>query len=207
MGFDESTLKIRQKEISSTLFLLDSSTLIPFLAVDCYGYESAKYLVKALRKASAFVVTTSLLAQEVAEHARYAYGQIDHTTGNTNLDTLASATGKYGVKSNAFIEGFLENLGLGKITTFFDYVSRILDAHSLKRDQDIENLLTKKTIQVINLELYSGYTLIHLSERDQHKEEIKKCRVEKGSYKHADKYLPKPRLWLLLTTFETVLLV
>jgi hypothetical protein len=184
LGIDESLIKHRLAEIKSTLFILDSSSLIPYIAANCDGHEPAKHLLASLINNNASSITTELLCEEVAEHARYAYGKVDKTTGQANTTTLASVTGQNGVKSNAFIEGLLENMRMGKVGNLFDYIKMIIKAPSLKNSDNVKKLLISKGLTVPDIKSFTGFIDAHYAEKDIYKEQIKTKRISIGNYRH-----------------------
>ena len=65
LGYDQSTLQARTKALTDTFFLIDSSTLIQFLARSSRAHDSARLLLQGLGGINCFVGTTNLLIGEV----------------------------------------------------------------------------------------------------------------------------------------------
>lgn len=81
LGCDADALRTRVSELRNTLFLVDSTTMIPFLAISSIGNNSARRLINRLKAMDSSIATTDLLAQETAEHARYALKKIENGQG------------------------------------------------------------------------------------------------------------------------------
>lgn len=114
LGYDPETVETRARELSSTLFLIDSSTVIPLLARGSIGYQAARLLLDRLSVAKAAVATTALLATEVAEHARWALGNLVLDEARLLEKAFAATTGRAGYRLNAFVEGFVQEVGRGR---------------------------------------------------------------------------------------------
>lgn len=188
LGYDPDTLRARARDLSETLFLVDSSTLIPFLAEFSSGHSSAVLLIDRVRRMNSIVSTTALLAEEVAEHARWALGRVDPATGRPILDTLEAATGRAGERPNAFLEGFLEAVGQGVVNPDLkSYLKAVLDAPlagSLVSNDDVETALNRKAIVPYHFDDFEGFAEELWVERDELKDRIASLRQERGTFTH-----------------------
>ena len=127
LGYDPVGLSSRLKELSSTGFLVDSSTLIPYLARNSWGHDAAKRLIKSMARLSGGVGTTGLLSEEVAEHARWAISKAEDN-GTLGSAALAAATGRGGQRHNAFLDGLLEEVDEGSSPpNLFHYLSEVFN--------------------------------------------------------------------------------
>jgi SIR2-like domain len=113
LGADPSALAARSASLSSTAFLLDSTTLIPYLADHSTGNAAAKQLVDQIRLVGATPITTDLLSLEVAEHARWALRALGKRTPIASLQGMALAVGRAGAHDNVFIDGCISDAAAG----------------------------------------------------------------------------------------------
>ena len=71
LGVDPNTLKSRLNALKDMAFVLDSTTLIPLLAVSGTGHRAALELMRRIQFVGSKAITTSNLVQEVREHAAW----------------------------------------------------------------------------------------------------------------------------------------
>ena len=187
LGYDLDTLTIRAKELEGTLFLVDSTTLIPFLAKSSVGYNSANLLINRLKTMGSFVATTFLLSQEVAEHARYAAKKVEESGSRPSVETLKALTGRAGERSNAFLEGFIEEIQRGGSNDFSHYIGQVCDIPSgtiFCTDEDICRAIQNREIYCYDFDEWEGFLQEMWNERDQTQEKIALLRAERKTFKH-----------------------
>lgn len=186
LGYDPETVQARARELSRTLFLIDSSTLIPLLGRSSVGYYSARLLLDRLAAAQSAVATTQLLAIEVAEHARWAKEHIDSNTVRPS-GTLAAATGRAGSRSNVFLEGFLEEVSRGQGSLHFDaYLDSVCGHPSghTATDEAFVVAIRNAGVPCLNLNDWEGFTQELWTERDDLQKQIAQLRMANYTYRH-----------------------
>jgi len=188
LGYDTETLHLRAKELSNSLFLIDSSALIPFLAKSSTGHSSARLLLDQFKKIGSFIATTSMLAEEVAEHANWPieYGVVTDR-GYTTLETLKAAKGNTGYRSNAFLEGFLAEVGEGGIVSNYKtYLEAICKCkiESKLSVMTFYDAIKNADIRILNLDELEGFSQEKWFERDDLQDAIAEKRQTYGTYKH-----------------------
>lgn len=188
LGYDADTLRARARDIADTLFLVDSHTLIPFLARSSPGFGSARLLIERLRGMGSAIATTTLLVEEVAEHARWAMRRVDPDSGFVSVETLRAATGRVGNRSNAFLDGFLEELSRGAAPPrFAQYLGTVCalrpGARSCSSD-DVKRTLEQQDIVCAAFAQWKGFSDDLFSERDHVQGEIAKRREERETFRH-----------------------
>ncbi len=186
LGYDPPTLQVRAKELSETSFLVDSSTLIQFLARSSKGYKSARMLLGRLKTIGCQTATTDLFVEEVVEHINWAADTVGGN-GRTSQKTLEVATGRAGEWMNAFLEGFLEEVDRGKLVDFFEYLGSTLGTRQSKGHitrADIQRVLEKEGLAVKSFRDWDGFTDSLFAERDMEEEQITEERKLRGTYKH-----------------------
>ena len=188
LGYDPNTLKARINDLSNTLFLIDSSTLIPYLAKSSIAYTSARILMDRLKKSNSYLATTSLLSIEVAEHAGWVLREIDTSSGKLGIKSLIAATGKSGARINAFLQGFIEEIAKGKtVLDFLQYFRKICDFPRTRNtcsSKDVQRILDKGGIRTYEFQQWEGFDNQYFHERDELKKKIADLRKTKGNYKH-----------------------
>jgi SIR2-like protein len=189
LSIDPDTVRVRQKELAESAFMLDASALIPYLARSSVGHAAAVRLIQSLVRMSACVFTTPLFAVEVAEHARWGGRHANSAVGDATTRLLATATGRAGESSNAFIEGFLAEVANGKFsaTAFLQYLRDVLILQPKAMgatDDDVIRVLALKDVPTFDLGDWEGFTDTLLVERDELAEEIAERRRERMSYTH-----------------------
>lgn len=187
LGYDPETVNARARELARTLFLIDSSTLIPLLARSSVGYPSARLLLDRLEATRSAVATTDYLTLEVAEHARWA---ISHLGSNTALfapRTIAMATGRAGSRSNAFLEGFLEEINRGGTPhhwgAYLDSVCGHSDGHT-GGDTVFFAAIQNAGVPCFSFNKWEGFTEELWAERDTIQGQIAERRSASNTYKH-----------------------
>lgn len=189
LGYDPDALKARTQELSNTLFLIDSSTLIPLMARSSFGHQSANLLLSELRVVGSMAATTHLLATEVAEHARWAIEHISKVKDPLTPEVLALSTGRAGARPNAFLEGFLEEVSLGKrsldFSSYLDSICGHPTGHT-GTDETFALAIMNVGVPCLNLDEWQGFKQELWNDRDQLQELIAKRRkgVSPPTYKH-----------------------
>ena len=188
LGYDVETLTARIRDFSESLFLLDSSTLIPFLAESSPGNESAATLVSTLSATGCWVATTQMLAGEVAEHARWALRQVDYDSGHVTTGTLEVATGRAGERPNAFLEGFLVQAEQGVVLPDLHlYMTKCLGAPAHRgkySNNELDDAVTRNGILCKSFDEWEGFSAPLWHNRDELQEEIARLRVQYETYRH-----------------------
>jgi hypothetical protein len=186
LGLDPDTLSARTTEIQDAYFVLDSSTLIPLLAIDSVGHAAANQLVQRLHDSGAHLVTTRRLVAETSEHARWAQSRVRENPDHSYLalSTISAATGRYGQRSNAFLEGFLARVARGEGSRHLDTYLRetcrlgLPDRRGDFQDGSVISALRDlHDIATINTDALSGFTRDDRKLRDTYQAELQEKRV------------------------------
>ena len=149
LGVDPNTLTSRIKALKDMAFVLDSTTLIPLLAVSGTGHRAAVELTRRIQRVGAKAITTSNLVEEVREHAAWATRVVEEAGGANSPGVLSSLMGLGGQRTNVFLSGFAEECAAGSITGndfglymyqrcgFTTNPATIGDCNSVIRDYDV----------------------------------------------------------------------
>jgi hypothetical protein len=188
LSLDPDTLQARLQQMSSSAFLVDASTLIPFLARGGIGNGPARRLVEGLGSAGSAVGTTPLLVTEIDEHARWAERRVA-SSGEVNELTLASALGKAGTRSNAFLEGFIAETDAGALPqpslfSYFRDVFGLQPKQTCPTESDVVRTLTREGVEVWEFNDWEGFEEIMWAERQEIADAIAERRRRNRSFKH-----------------------
>lgn len=189
LGYDPDALAARLDNLARTVFLVDSSTLIPYLARASIGHAPARLLISRLLKLGCVVFTTELLVEEVAEHARWALDHVDLATGEGQLIAIEVATGRAGQRFNAFLEGFLTELasGVRGSTDLRTYLAEALRQNgtgpSISND-DVRATLQADGVRCKDFSEWRGFSDKLFHERDELQQEIASKRQARDTYRH-----------------------
>jgi hypothetical protein len=186
MGFDPETVAARTRELSRTLFLLDSTTLIPAMGRGSVGHGAAKQLLAQIERVGAAAATTDLLAVEVAEHARWALKELGQSRALTTVRALAAATGRAGAGDNVFIEGCIAEAEAGRSLHFDWYLDSVCDASAghEARDEVFQDAIRHNGIACLAFADWEGFTEDLWVSRDDLEQQIADRRVASGTYTH-----------------------
>src|ERR1019366_6386467 len=173
-------------ELRRTAFILDSSSLIPFLAIGAPGHDAARVLVQLLGEVGALVLTTNSLAIEVRNHANWAKSFIGSAGSVQSTEVLEAATGRAGYRENLFLAGFIRELpGKGRRYDFSDYLSDICGERNARPHQ-LEAFTTafeRAGIAVRDMDAFRGFVPEDFAERDHIQAEVERLRRERDSFK------------------------
>ena len=187
LGYDSQVFQARVSELSKTLFLVDSSTLIPLLGRSNASYYSTQLLFDRFKEVKSSVTTTHMLAREVAEHARWAIKCIKQDNSFLKPETLILMTGRAGIRNNVFLEGFIEEIHQGTIPrdfgAYLDSICNNSNGHSGK-DSAFIDALENINVDCMNFEDWEGFSQNFLYERDLLQKKIKELRKSKNTYRH-----------------------
>ena len=117
LGVDQNTLKSRTEALKEMTLVLDSTSLIPLLAISGTGHRAAVELMSRIERIGAKAITTPKLLEEVREHAAYATRAVNDAGGAISVGILNKLTGKDGQGTNVFLSGFTEEYAVGSITS------------------------------------------------------------------------------------------
>lgn len=189
LGLHPDTVAARLGYLTDTTFLIDSSTLIPYLAEDCPGHDAARFLVDKLHDLGCIVATTPMISEEVAEHARWAAAKFASDTGLVSLDTLRAATGRTDQTDNAFLLGYLAQMATGTkpvARVFGEYIGDCIGRVNVSRltEPDVTGVLRDRGLDVRLPSEWPGFDMQMHPEIDEREAQLKAERVANGTFRH-----------------------
>ena len=185
LAYSPYLVATRAREISETVFVIDSNVLISFLAKGIYARNAVLQLINDLNELGAFTVTTDALIQEVRDHARWAKTQVD-SGGVLGVKVLAAASRRAGYRENLFLEGFVASIAnVGAPINFDLYLDDICDSrdgHRLHLNV-FAQAFEKSGISVQSLGSWDGFSSEHWAARQEACDEIEIARRERKTFR------------------------
>lgn len=208
LSLQKETIQIRLNEFKNNMYIMDSSILIPFIALSDEFHESSKFLMKSLNSAGCKIIVTPLLLKEIIEHLLWALSKFDSKTNSLNIDTLKVLLVSSGFKPNAFVTGFKNELINGNVTTFMDYLNIIFGTKKTKhiRNREFKNLLklllNKSEIEIKGLSDFDGYETTYEAEVDFYRDEIEELRKKYDTFHHKRQVKAEAIALMIITLFR-----
>ena len=164
-------------------WVLDSSILLPILALDCQNFPYAKDLSDKMQNLGLDRYTTSSLFGEVLDHAWWAIRNFREVPPE-NVNLLQAATVGPGYKRNLFLDGFIKWAPSQGAPTLQDYMSECLGQdHQTNLPLAIKRKIQHWGIKIVDFSEWPGFSQSLWSERDEIAGEIENLRKEYGTYR------------------------
>lgn len=183
LGLHSGAARLRVDWLSQTVWILDSSVILPLLALNCYNHPYASDLFKRIRDLKLTVFTTKTLFQEVALHANWAQKCATHYgTGSADFMMVALLRGEY--KQNLFIDGFVRSAAERPMLTFEAYMKEALGVGSGSYDLDtaIEAALARHNVKTVRFSEWSGFDQLDWGEVPRWSDAIREDRETHGTF-------------------------
>jgi hypothetical protein len=164
-------------------WILDSSILLPVLAIDCLNHLYAKDLLKRMQDVGLHCYTTGRLFDEVLDHASWAIKfSLDKPPQSPQF--IQAALAGPGYRQNLFLDGFMAWSVTQGAPSFEQYMAECLDSNF---KDDLLGSIKKKIetcgIEIIDFDHWSGFSQDLYPQRDHVAAEIEKLRTEYGTYR------------------------
>ena len=181
LGLDPEFCKEKRNIFQKTLWLCDSSVILPFIAIGCHNHDYYADLFKTLSDENSLLCTTSKLLRETWEHLSWATHFIERT-GVESLDFLSAALVKGSYKQNLFLDGYIRLSADGKTGTFEDYLELIFSTKLIEQSS-FDRIVSRAGLRVIDISTLDGFTQEDWGDLEDVKAEIQKKREERGTYR------------------------
>lgn len=201
LGLDPKCCKVRQNIFKRTLWLFDSSVILPFVATGCYNHEYSLELFQTLADADALLYTTTRLLQEAWEHFDWAIRFI-RTTGAESSEFLRAALVKGSYKQNLFLDGYIRLSAEGRVGTFNDYLELILPSGIIDQSS-FEKSIIRAGICVSNISDIEGFVQDDWGEFEEAKEKIQTEREYRGTYRSSLQVESEAEIWILVKNLSS----
>ena len=181
LGLDPTCGKVRRKIFQRTLWLCDSSVILPWIALGCHNHEHASELFRMLADEDALVRTTPKLLQEAWSHFSWALHFVEEH-GSRSPEFLRASLVKGSFRQNLFLDGYIRLRADGNVGTFRDYVSHICPGSRVTRSA-FEDHVAGLGLQVVDVSRSAGFSPEDFGDVEQVKSHIHAARVDRGTYR------------------------
>ena len=187
LGVDQNTIISRIKALKDMVFVLDSTSLIPLIAVSGTGHQAAVELLNRIARVGAKAITTNNLLIEVSEHADYATRTVRDEGGPISAGVLNNLIGRKGQSRNVFLSGFVEECASGVLSgNDFSQYMRVSCGFN-PRFGTIDNcniLIRKYDVQEVSLQEITGFVEEDNVEIEELKIRIEERRLQAKNFRH-----------------------
>jgi len=201
LGLDPKCYQVRQDIFQRTLWLCDSSVLLPFIAAGAYNHDYAVELFQTLAESSALLATTPKLLQEAWEHLCWTIGFIQETSAESP-EFLRAALVRGSYKQNLFLDGYIRLSADGQVGTFKDYLDLILPQGTVDRPS-FEKSIIRAGIRVINISDLKGFEQKDWGEIEEARAEIQSMREKLGIYRSSLQVESEAKVWILVKNLRS----
>jgi hypothetical protein len=183
LGLDPNCSIERLASAKSFEWVLDSSVLIPLLAVDSQNHEYASDLFARMRQLEFRIVTTDRLCSEVVDHLYWATSNFaDKPLDSPQL--LQAAMAGPGYKQNLFLDGYVSWATRSGNPTLSDYVVACLgDGSAVSLGGRVAKRLSGMGVEALDVTAIPGFSVDHWPERDAIARQIEQVRRQAGTYR------------------------
>ena len=187
LGVDQNTLKSRTEALKGMTLVLDSTSLIPLLAISGTGHRATMELMRRIERIGAQAITTPKLLEEVREHAAYATRAVNVEGGALSVGILNRLMGKDGQGTNVFLSGFAEEYAEGSLTStmFALYMQQRCGFQGTPATiDDCERLIRDYGVRLMPLPEVLGFVQEDYAEIEALRTQIENRRRQSNSFRH-----------------------
>lgn len=200
LGLDPKCSQLRRGVFARTLWLFDSSVLLPLAAVGCHNHDYAAELFQMLGEADAQVYSTPKLLQEAWEHFQWAFKFVK-THGVESPEFLRAALVRGSYKQNLFLDGFIRLASQGEVVTFGDYLDRVSPGGADR--VSFEEQIASAGVRVLALSDMDGFDQDDWGEIEEAKAVIQRKRVELGTFRAPLQVESEAEIWVLIKNLRS----
>ena len=201
LGVDQNTLKARVRALRDMVFVLDSTSLIPLLAVSGTGHKAAVELMNRIKLIGAKAITTENLVIEVREHAAYATRVVNERGGAISAGVLNQLMGKEGERTNVFLNGFADEYARGSTTSsnFGLYMRQVCGfATNSPTTDDCSRIIESYDVPGVELATVPGFVEEDYAEVEDLRVQIEQRRRQSSSFRHDRQVLAEAEVVVLV---------
>jgi hypothetical protein len=196
LGLDPNCCHAKHDIFQNTLWLCDSSVILPLIAVGCHNHDYAVELFEALADAKALLHMTRKLLQEAWEHFCWAV-RFMKTTGAESPEFIRAALVRGSYKQNLFLDGYIRLSADGRIGTFRDYLNLILPHGNIDRFSFEENVI-KVGVRLSNIPDLRGFVQDDWGEIEEAKANIQNEREKRGILRSSLQVEAEAEVWIFV---------
>ena len=183
LGLDPRCGEVRASIFRKTLWIFDSSVVLPLVAVGCYNHQYSLDLFERLVAEDTLMCITSRLLEEAWGHFLWA---VDFAEQNRtdSLEFLRAALHGGSYKQNLFLDGYIRLSADGTTGTFRDYLRTIVPSGKIEREAFEENL-TCRGVRLVRIPEVAGFSQDDWGDIEEVSAEIQRVREGRGTYRSA----------------------
>jgi len=201
LGLDPKCCEVRQDIFQRTLWLCDSSVMLPLVAAGCHNHDYAVELFQTLTGENASLFTTPKLLQEAWEHFDWAL-RFMKTTGAESPEFLRAAMLRGSYRQNLFLDGYIRLSADGQVGTFKDYLDLIFRSGNIDRSS-FDRSIIRDGIHVSNISDLRGFVQEDWGEIEEAKAEIQSEREQRGIYRSSLQVESEAEVWTLVNNLRS----
>ncbi|MBI2848882.1 MAG: SIR2 family protein [Chloroflexi bacterium] len=200
LGLDPKCSQLRRDIFEKTLWLCDSSVLLPLAAVGCYNYDYAVELFDTLTSSKASFYTTAKLLQEAWEHLQWALNFMK-TTSAESPEFLRAALVKGSYKQNLFLDGYIRLSADGRVGSFREYLELIVPQGYDR--SSFETRFAKAGVCVKSASDMSGFVQEDWGEIEEARARIQEEREHSGTYRSQLQVESEAEVWVIIKNLRS----
>lgn len=201
LGLDPSCCRVRRDVFHNTLWLCDSSVVLPLIAKGCHNHEYAVALFRALANANGVFHTTHRLLHEAWEHLDWACRFVKERSLNS-IEFLRAALVKGSYKQNLFLDGFIRLGADRQVGTFSDYLELILPSGKTTRTA-FEQSVADAGVRLIDIPSLDGFDPMDWAEMEEAKPRIQSEREKRGIFRSERQVEAEAEVWSLINNVRS----
>lgn len=180
LRLDPNSKTFTKALLSSNVWTLDSSVIIPLLAKGCLNHKYTLDLFNRIRVLELPAVALMGIVDEVEDHALWARDFV-RKQGEGSPEFLKVALGKGGGRQNLFIDGYIQSRADGACLSFEQYMSGIFGDHPFS--WSIIEKLGQFNVRVLELTGWPGFGPEDWADVEHYADAITKLRTDAGTYR------------------------
>jgi len=206
LGLDSDCSKERLEMARKKTWILDSSILLPILAIDCENHNYAKDFLMRMSDLNLNFCTTERLFFEIRDHARWAISNFAHVSPDAPIFLQAAIAGP-GFKSNLFLGGYLKWSLKQGAPSFHYYLAECLGAE-YKEDLNgaIKSKIEELKIEIKDFSEWLGFAPESWPERDEIVKRISFLREQSKTYRSQEQCIAEAEVVIVAQTENAIFL-
>ena len=186
LGLEKTSLMCRKQIAKDTEWIVDSSILIPLIALHCDSQEYAADLINRMKSCGLALYATEKILHEVVSHAIWMINRYLNCNYD-NGELLSAILDSPGHKRNLFIDGYV-NWSVGKASpSVKKYIEYCFPSEYGKKYEDrVRNILLDKYVNILDIADRFDLNADYLSDICIRAEQIKQKRMERGTVRGSD---------------------
>lgn len=173
----------RRDLLSASIWVLDSSVIIPLLAKGCLNHRYTLDLFTRIRDLGLPAVVLAGIAEEVEDHARWARDFVAKR-GEESPEFLKAAIARIGARQNLFIDGYIQSRAEGACLNFRQYMSDAFGGREYYKA--IVSELDRFNVKTLQIREWPGFEQADWGQVEDYRDQIAALRREAGTYRDDD---------------------